>query len=89
MAGISDSIDDRGSGIVQRRSHTHSPVSVISASGIAVSALRDAGLWSEYLRVFASDSHRVTRLDVALDVLVPAPGFYRVCTSEHHQVRLL
>ena len=71
---LSDSIDDRGSGIVQRRSHTHSPVSVISASGIAVSALRDAGLWSEYLRVFASDSHRVTRLDVALDVLVPAPG---------------
>lgn len=65
----------RNFGSVQCRVRVGSPVAVFSASGVAVGALRDAGLWSEYLRVLSSEHHRLTRLDVALDLPIPAPEY--------------
>ena len=47
---------------------------MISASGAALAALRSVGAYAGYLRVLSSDVHRLTRLDVALDVLVDAPS---------------
>ena len=47
-------------------------VGVFSASGSALSALRSAGVFGEYLRLLSSEGpHRVTRLDAALDVVTP------------------
>lgn len=61
-------------GLLQVRSRSSSSaVSVLSASGAALSVLRDAGVFADLLRVLASDLHRVTRLDVALDLPVHAP----------------
>lgn len=60
-------------GLIQARTRSSSKVTVISASGAALAALRSAGVWVDYLRVLASDVHRLTRLDVALDVLIDAP----------------
>lgn len=48
-------------------------VSVFSASGGALVALRGLGLFADYLRALSSESHRVTRLDAALDIPVAAP----------------
>ena len=61
-------------GLIQLRSRSLSPVAVISASGAALAALRSVGAYAGYLRVLSSDVHRLTRLDVALDVLVDAPS---------------
>lgn len=60
-------------GVLQARTPSGSPVTVISASGIVLAALRSSGVWPAYLRVLSSDVHRLTRLDVALDVPVDAP----------------
>ena len=61
-------------GLIQLRSRSLSPVAVISASGAALAALRSVGAYAGYLRVLSSDVHRLTRLDVALDLLVDAPS---------------
>ena len=45
----------------------------ISASGDFVGTLRAQGLWSEYLMIVGAVPHRVTRMDVAHDVLCDAP----------------
>lgn len=50
-----------------------SGVGIVSASGTALIALRSSGVYADYLRLLSSEPHRVTRLDVALDVLVLAP----------------
>ncbi|AXQ65542.1 MAG: replication initiation factor family protein [Circular genetic element sp.] len=39
-----------------------------SASGSACGALRDLGLWHDYLSALSSSPHRVTRVDAALDL---------------------
>lgn len=48
-------------------------VTIFSASGGALVALRGLNLFADYLRALASESHRVTRLDAALDIPVAAP----------------
>lgn len=63
----------RKPGLLQSRARSCSPVAVISASGVVLSTLRSAGVWPAFLRVLSSDVHRLTRLDVALDVPVDAP----------------
>lgn len=51
-----------------------SGVSWVQASGGILGALRDVGAYADYLSLFAAYPHRVTRLDVALDVDVsPSP----------------
>lgn len=44
-----------------------------SASGGFVDGLRDAGLFRDYVNLLGSVPHKVTRLDVAVDVSVDAP----------------
>lgn len=63
-------------GLLQVRSRSGS-YRVISVSGAALSALRTAGVYGECLRLFGSEPHRLTRLDVALDVMVHAPPLLR------------
>lgn len=60
-------------GLVQFRNAHSSRVWVLSASGAAIAGLRAAEVFGDYLRALGSESHRVTRLDVALDVRVSAP----------------
>lgn len=60
------------SGLLQVRSRSGS-FGVISASGAALVALRGAGVYGDFLRLLGSEPHRLTRLDVALDVAVHAP----------------
>ena len=60
-------------GLIQARSRSGSPVAVVSASGAALAVLRSVRAYTDYLRVLSSDIHRLTRLDIALDVLVDAP----------------
>jgi hypothetical protein len=50
-------------------------VGVISCSGSALVELRAAAVFGAYLRAMSSESHRVTRLDAALDLAIPAPPF--------------
>lgn len=57
------------------RASSRGLVGVISCSGAALVELRAASLFGEYLRAVSSESHRVTRLDAALDLAVPAPAF--------------
>lgn len=68
-------------GLIQARSRSGSPVAVISASGTALAVLRSVRAYTDYLRVLSSDVHRLTRLDVALDVLVDAPPLLEVLYS--------
>lgn len=57
------------------RASSRGLVGVISCSGVALVELRAASLFGEYLRAVSSESHRVTRLDAALDLAIPAPVF--------------
>lgn len=57
-------------------------VTVISCSGAALVELRLTGLFADYLRSLASDSHRVTRVDSALDVPAPAPPLLHALYSK-------
>lgn len=59
-------------GLLQVRSRSGA-FSTISFSGAVLASLRAAGLYGDCLRVLGSEPHRLTRLDVALDVLVHAP----------------
>lgn len=45
----------------------------VSASGGFLEALRAQGLWATYLSVLGDVPHRITRMDVAYDVLCDAP----------------
>ena len=44
-----------------------------SASGVFIAELRDRSLWRDYVNLLGSVAHKVTRLDVAVDVDVDAP----------------
>jgi hypothetical protein len=71
-------IDDRGSRYFQCKGGTvkvwrRGSVVVVGASGRALGHLRAAGLYGDYLSVFAPQPHRVTRLDCTVDLPVPAP----------------
>lgn len=57
-------------GLIQLRSHPS--VGILCISGSALASLRDASIFGECLLLFGSEPHRVTRLDVALDILVSA-----------------
>ena len=48
-----------------------------SASGSAISYLRNVGAFEDYLSVLADVPHKVTRLDVAVDVALDAPLMLR------------
>lgn len=60
-------------GVVQFRNARSSRVRVLSASGDAIVGLRAAEAFGDYLWALGADSHRVTRLDAALDIPVSAP----------------
>jgi hypothetical protein len=47
-------------------------VGVVSASGVALAALRRCGLFGDYLHVLGAGPHRVTKLHATLDVAVDA-----------------
>lgn len=64
-------------GLVQIRSRPGASFKVLSASGTALVGLRQAQVYGEFLHSFASGPHRVTRLDVALDMAVHAPPLIR------------
>lgn len=57
------------------RASSRGLVGVISCSGTALVELRAAAIFGEYLRAVSSEFHRVTRLDAALDLAIPAPPF--------------
>lgn len=59
-------------GLLQFRSRS-SAFGVVSASGAVVAALRAARVYGDFLRLLGSEPHRLTRLDVALDVASHAP----------------
>lgn len=48
-------------------------VAVVSASGVALSQLRDRALFSDYLQVWSGQPHRVTTMHVTKDVATDAP----------------
>lgn len=54
---------------VEKKHNFHSA----SASGGALAVLREHGLFRDYVNLLGSVGHKVTRLDVALDVAVDAP----------------
>ena len=49
-------------------------VGIVSASGAAICAMRSASVWSDYLSALSAYPHRVSRLDVAMDVPVNNPS---------------
>lgn len=55
----------------------------ISASGAACAALRALGLWGEYLWILSTSTHRVTRLDAALDLPADAADFLQVLQARY------
>lgn len=55
----------------------------ISASGAVCDALRTLELWDEYLWVLSTSTHRVTRLDAALDLPADAADFIQVLQARH------
>jgi len=55
----------------------------ISASGGACAALRSLGLWDEYLWVLSTSTHKVTRLDAALDLPTDAADFIQVLQARY------
>ena len=63
----------KGKIVLFRKTKFHSA----SASGSAISYLRNVGAFEDYLSVLADVPHKVTRLDVAVDVALDAPLMLR------------
>jgi hypothetical protein len=60
----------------------------ISATGSALTHLRSSLLFSEYLSVLASVSHKVTRLDAAIDISIDAPQYLRMLERKYPDDRV-
>lgn len=63
-------------------------VGMLSASGGALSALRVAGAYEEYLMVLGVGAHRVTRLDATVDLALDAPPAIAALTRRAREGRI-